>query len=125
MINISPIHTDADYDATLNRINDLMDAVYGTPEGDELDILTTLVEAYERTHFSISAPDPVEFIKNIMEFMGIGQNGLAEVLNSRSRASEILNRRRTLTLDQIRRITDHWHVPSDPLISKYDVAHGS
>lgn len=125
MINISPIHTDADYDATLNRINDLMDAVYGTPEGDELDILTTLVESYERTHFPIGAPDPVEFIKNIMEFMGIGQNGLADVLNSRSRASEILNRRRPLTLDQIRRITNHWHVPSDPLISKYDVALGS
>ena len=125
MINISPIHTDADYDATLNRINALMDAVYGTPEGDELDILTTLVEAYERNHFPIGAPDPVEFIKNIMEFLGIGQNGLAEVLSSRSRASEILNRRRPLTLDQIRRITDHWHVPSDPLISKYDVAPGT
>lgn len=124
MINIAPIRTDADYDAALNRISVLMEAAYGTPEGDELDILTTLVEAYERTRFPIDAPDPVEFIKNIMEFMGIGQAALAEILDSRSRASEILNRRRPLTLDQIRRISSQWHVPSDPLISKYDIACG-
>lgn len=122
MINVTPIHTNADYEAALERITVLMDAQPGTPEGDELDILTTLVEAFERVHFRIDAPDPVEFIKNTMEFMGIGQSGLAEVLNSRSRASEILNRQRPLTLNQIRRITKQWRVPSDPLINEYKIA---
>lgn len=121
MINIAPIRTDADYDAALERIGGLMDATYGTSEGDELDILTTLVEAYERTRCPVDAPDPVEYIKNTMEFMGVGQSGLAEVLNSRSRASEILNRQRPLTLNQIRRITTQWRIPSDPLIAEYDV----
>lgn len=121
MINIAPIRTDADYEAALERIADLLDAEFGTSEGDELDILTTLVEAYERTRFPIDAPDPVEYIKNTMEFMGVGQSGLAKVLNSRSRASEILNRQRPLTLNQIRRITSQWRVPSDPLIVEYDV----
>ena len=121
MINIAPIRTDADHEAALERIADLLDAAFGTSEGDELDILTTLVEAYERTRFPIDSPDPVEYIKNTMEFMGVGQSGLAKILNSRSRASEILNRQRPLTLNQIRRITSQWRVPSDPLIVEYDV----
>lgn len=124
MINITPIHTNADHEAALERISVLMDAEPGSPEGDELDVLTTLVEAFEQARFPIDAPDPVEFIKNTMEFMGIGQSGLADVLNSRSRASEILNRQRPLTLNQIRRITAKWRVPSDPLISEYKVARG-
>lgn len=121
MMNIAPIHSDADHELALKRIDSLMDAEHGTPEGDELEVLTTLVEAYESTRFPVGVPDPVEFIKNAMEFMGVGQNALAEILNSRSRASEILNRRRPLTLDQIRRITAHWRVPSDALISEYEL----
>ena len=120
-MDVSAIRTKADYAAALERINALMGAAYGTPEGDELDVLAMLVEAYEQRHFAIEAPDPVEFIKNVMEFLGIGQNGLAAILNSRSRASEILNRRRPLTLDQIRRITSAWHVPADPLVKEYEV----
>lgn len=121
MMNIKPIRTNADYDAAMSRIATLMDADFGTSEGDELDVLATLVEVYEQRHFKIDAPDPVEFIKNTMEFMGIEQNGLAAILNSRPRASEILNRRRALTLDQIRRIASAWHLPTDPLIREYEL----
>jgi len=122
MMNIKPIHSEADYVESLTRIEALMDAKPGTPEGDELDILATLVEAYEEKYFPIEAPDPVEFIKNVMEFLGVDQAGFARILNSRPRASEILNRRRQLTLNQIRQITVAWKVPADPLIKEYKLA---
>ena len=124
-MDIQPIKTEANYDSAMERIDALFDADFGTPEGDELDVLTTLVEAYEQAHFAIEAPDPVEFLKNTMEFIGLEQKGLAAVLNSRSRASEILNRQRPLTLENIRRITSAWEIPADPLIRKYKVAHGT
>ena len=120
-MDIKPIRTEADYDAALERVDALMEADFGTPEGDELDVLSMLVDAYEQRHFTIESPDPVEFIKNAMEFKGVAQSSLAAILDSRSRASEILNRRRPLTLDQIRRITSAWHVPADPLINEYEV----
>lgn len=125
MMNIKPIHSEADYVESLTRIDALMDAKPGTHEGDELDILATLVEAYEEKHFPIEAPDPVEFIKNVMEFLGIEQAEFGRLLQSRPRASEILNRRRQLTLNQIRLITIAWKVPADPLIKEYELAsHG-
>lgn len=120
-MDIKPIHTTADYEYSLSRIESLMNAEPGTPEGDELDILVTLVEAYEEKHFPISAPDPVEFIKNVMEFRGEDQAALARILNSRPRASEILNRQRRLTLNQIRQIATAWNVPADPLIEDYEL----
>jgi HTH-type transcriptional regulator/antitoxin HigA len=119
MMNIRLIHNEADYDIALSRAEGLMNAGLGTPEGDELDVLTLLIENYEQKHHAIEAPDPIEFLKNTMEFRGMGQNSLASILSSRSRASEILNRRRPLTLDQIRKISDAWQVPADPLIQKY------
>ena len=121
-MDIRPLQNEADYEAMLSRVDGLMNAEPGTREGDELEVLTMLIERYEQKHHSIEAPDPVEFLKNTMEFRGIGQNGLALVLGSRSRASEILNRRRPLTLDQIRKITSAWQVPSDALIGQYEVA---
>ena len=121
MMNIKPIHSEADYQASLARIDALMDANAGTPEGDELDILATLVQAYEEKHYPIEAPDPVEFIKNIMEFLGLDQAEFGRLLQSRPRASEILNRRRQLTLNQIRQITTAWKVPADPLIREYEL----
>ena len=125
MMNIKPIHSEADYLDSLVRIDALMDANPGTPEGDELDILATLVEAYEENHYPVDAPDPVEFIKNVMEFLGLEQAEFGRLLKSRPRASEILNRRRQLTLNQIRQITTAWNVPADPLIRDYElVSHG-
>lgn len=121
-MNIKPIHSETDYLESLARVDALMDAQPGTPEGDELDILVTLVQAYEENHFLIDAPDPVEFIKNVMDFLELDQAELARLLQSRPRASEILNRRRQLTLSQIRRITSAWKIPADPLIRKYELA---
>lgn len=121
MIEVKPIRTESEYATALQRIDLLMDAEPGTPQGDELDVLVTLVESYEKKHQAIGDPDPVEYLKNTMEFFGIGQSELAEVLNSRSRASEILNRKRPLTLDQIRRITSRWQIPADPLIAEYEL----
>lgn len=123
-MEIRPVRTEADHRAALERIGELMGAQANSTEGDELDVLATLVEAYEQRHFAIEAPDPVEFLKNVMEFLGLEQNELATVLRSRSRASEILNKRRPLTLDQIRRISSAWRVPADSLINEYDVARG-
>jgi len=120
-MDIKAIRTEADYDAALSRIEDLLDAEFGTPEGDELDILTTLVSAYENTTFPIEAPDPIEFVKNVMEFKGFTQNDLAELLNSRPRASELLGRQRSLTLDHIRKITATWRIPAEPLIQEYEL----
>ena len=120
-MNIKPIKTEADYNTALKRIEALMDASPGTSRGDELDILVTLVEAYEEKHHPIEAPDPVEFIKSVMEFRELDQARFAKVLNSRSRASEILHRRRQFTLNQIRQITADWQVPADTLISEYEL----
>ena len=121
-MNIKPIHSEADYLESLARIDALMDAIPRTPEGDELDILATLIEAYEERNHPIEAPDPVEFIKNVMEFLGKDQAEFGRLLQSRPRASEILNRRRSLTLSQIRQITSAWKIPADPLIKEYELA---
>lgn len=122
MMDIRPIRNEANYTAALKRIEALMDAESGTAEGDELDVLSTLVEAYEQQHYVIAEPDPVAYIKSIMEFREVDQTELAKLLGSRSRASEILNRRRPLTLSQIRRISSAWNVSADPLIQEYRVA---
>ena len=121
-MDIRPVKTKADYDSALKRINVIFDAEPGTDESDELEILTLLVMDYEKHHYPIKEPDPVEFIKYLMELRGIGQNDLATLLNSRSRASEILNRKRPLTLDQIRRISAAWNVPVELLARVYELA---
>jgi len=121
-VEIKPIRTEADYAAALERADALMGAEYGSAEGDELDILATLLASYEQEHHAIEAPDPVEFIKNAMEFRGLDQNALAQVLNSRPRASEILNRKRPLTLTNIRKITAALGIPADPLVREYKLA---
>ena len=118
-MNIKVIHSEEDYEAALGRINQLMDAEYGSKAGDELELLTAHVELYERQVHQIESPDPVEFLKNVMEFAGKTQKDLADLLNSRSRASELLNRRRSLTLENIRLISRNWDVPADPLIQEY------
>ena len=121
-MKLKVIHTERDYEAALNRIDLLLDAEHGSKAGDELELLTALVELYERQTHQIESPDPVEFLKNVMEFSGKTQKDLAELLNSRSRASELLNRKRSLTLENIRTISRDWNVPADPLIQEYATA---
>ena len=121
-MNIQPIKNVADYEAALERIHELMDAERNTPEGDELEVLALVIDAYEDTHYPIDAPDPIDFLKDVMEFQGYAQKDLARLLNSRPRASEILNRQRPLTLSMIRLISQDWQVPTEPLIREYRLA---
>ena len=120
-MRIKPIKSEADYDAALTAIGRLMGATPGTPEGDELDILVTLVEAYEAAHWPIEAPDPISAIEHVMEARGLRQKDLAAVIGSQPRASEVLNRRRPLTLPMIRALSAQWNLPADLLVHEYDL----
>ena len=121
-MKIKPIHSEKDYDAMLALIESLFDAEPGTAESDELDVLFLIVEDYERKRYPIEPLDPVDFIKFTMELRGEGQKELSKLLNSRSRASEILNRKRPLTLDQIRTISRAWNVPAEAMIQEYELS---
>ena len=116
MTEIKPIKTEADYDAALAEIATLMDAEPGTPEGDRLDVLVTLVEAYEAKRWPIDPPDPIVAIKLRMEQRGLTRHDLEKVLGSKSRVSEVLNRKRPLTLEMIRRLHARWGIPAKSLI---------
>jgi HTH-type transcriptional regulator / antitoxin HigA len=115
-MTIAPIKTARDYDRTLGRIEQLLDAKSGTKAGDELDVLTTLVEAYEAKHHIIYPPDPIEAIKFRMDQLGMTRKELETVLGSRGRVSEILTRKRTLSLEMIRRLHRKMHIPLESLI---------
>jgi HTH-type transcriptional regulator/antitoxin HigA len=115
-MNVFPIRTEDDYDAALARIDQLMNAELGTPEGDELDILVTLVEAYEAKHYRVPVCDPVEAIKFRMEQMGLEAKDLTPIIGSRSKVSEILNHKRQLSLAMIRNLHARLHVPYESLI---------
>ena len=93
-MNIKPIKSEKDYTATLSLIEKLMDALPNTPQMDELEVLTTLIEAYEEQHYKIDAPDPIEAIKFRMEQEGLKQKDLVSIVGSKSRVSEILNKKR-------------------------------
>ena len=116
MKDIKPIRNEADYEATLVEIERLMEAKPGTRAGDRLDILVTLVEAYEEKHWQIDPPDPIEAIKLRMAQRGLTHQDLARVLGSKSRVSEVLNRKRPLTLAMIQRLHKEWGIPAESLI---------
>ena len=118
MMDIRPIRTDSDHQLALARIAELMSAEAGTPEGDALDILATLVEAYEQKHFPIETADPVEAINFRMEQLGLVRKDLEPFLGSRHRVSEVLNRRRGLSLAMIRRLHKGLRIPLEVLIGK-------
>lgn len=120
-MDIHPIRTEADYDAAVAEIERLWGAEPGTDDGDKLDILATLVEKYENEHWPIDTArvDPIDILNYLIEEGGHTQAELAELLGSRSRASEILNRRRALTVEMIFRISEAWKVPAELLIRPY------
>lgn len=119
-MQIKPIHTEQDYQMALTRINKLMNATVGSREEDELDILATLVEAYEEKHFPIESPDPIEAIRFRMQQLGIENNDLATIIKSgRGRVSEVLNKRRPLSLNMIRALNKEMKIPSAVLIREY------
>lgn len=121
-MDIRPIRTDADHEAALREIEALWGAKAGTPEGDRLDIMLTLVDAYEDRRWPAPAADPVEAIQNSMAMEGRSQSDLAELLGSPSRASEILRRKRGLTLPMIRALHDQWRIPAEMLVQSYETA---
>ncbi len=118
-MNIKPIKTTADYEAALKEIERLFEALPGTPQGDRLEVLTTLVEAYEDKHFAIPAPDPIEAIQYFMESRDLSRRDLEPFLGSRARVSEILNRRRPLSLEMIRELNKGLGIPAEVLIKPY------
>lgn len=116
---MKPIKTEQDYVQALERLEVIFDATQETKEGDELEILGILIEKYENEHFPIELPDPIEAIKFRMEQLNYSQNDLAEVIGLKSRASEILNKKRKLSLEMIRKLTEKLHIPSEVLIQAY------
>lgn len=117
-MNIYPIHTETDYSTALNRIEEIFDAKPGTPEGDELEILGILVDEFEKRHFPIDAPNPVEAVKFRMEQLGLSQRDLARLVGSRSRASEILSGKRTMSLRVIRVLNEKLNIPAEVLLQQ-------
>ena len=115
-MTIAPIKTTRDYDRALSRIERLMDAKPGTKTGDELDVLTTLVEAYEAKHYAICPPDPIDAITFRMDQLGMTRKDLEVMLGRRGRVSEILARKRNLSLEMIRRLHRELHIPLESLI---------
>jgi HTH-type transcriptional regulator/antitoxin HigA len=120
-MEIKPINNETDYEFSLSRLEEIFDAKKGTKEGDELEILSILIDKYEEEHFPIGMPDPIEAIKFRMEQMGMKQKDLAEVVGLKSRVSEILNKKRRLTLEMIRKISHQLHIPTDVLIQEYSL----
>jgi HTH-type transcriptional regulator/antitoxin HigA len=116
---VHPIRTEADYEAALVRIEGLMDAASGTPEGDRLDVLVTLVQAYEARHHPIEAPDPIALIEHVMEARGLQRRDLEAAIGHSGRVSEILARRRPLSLGMIRALNRQLGLPAEVLIREY------
>jgi len=117
------IKTEEDYAQALDRLEVIFDAKIGSKEGDELEVLGLLIDKYETEHFPINLPDPVEAIKFRMEQLNFTQNDLADVLGQKSRASEILNRKRKLSLGIIRKLHEKLNIPTDVLIQVYLYKH--
>ncbi len=116
-MNIKPIKTEQDYFFALKRIDELWGAAADTPEGDEFDLLITLIEAWEIKHYPIAPPDPVDAIKFRMEQMNLTNADMQRYLGSQSRVSEILNRKRSLTLNMIKILYKELKIPADVLLS--------
>ena len=121
-MEIRPIRNEQDYEAALARIDELMDARAGTPEGDELDVLATLVEAYEARQIPIEAPDPVAAIVFRMEQQGLTRRDLEPYIGHSGRVAEVLNRKRRLSLTMIRRLHEGLDIPLESLIQPVDKA---
>lgn len=115
-MEIRPIKTEADYEATLKEIEGLMSAEADSPQGDRLDVLVTLVEAYEREHYPIGFPDPVEAIKFRMEQQGLSVEDLVPVIGRKNRVYEVLARKRPLTLRMIEGLHETFSIPAESLL---------
>ena len=113
------IKTEAEYKIALEHLDAIFDAKRGTSEGDELELLTLLIDKFEKEHFPIDLPDPIEAIKYRMEQLGYKQKDLADIIGLKSRVSEILNKKRKLTLEMVRKVHQVLNIPTDMLIKEY------
>jgi HTH-type transcriptional regulator / antitoxin HigA len=118
-MEIKAIKSEQDYDKALARLRSIFHADMDTPEGDEAEVLSILIEKYEDEHHPIGMPDPIEAIKFRMEQMGMNQKDLAELVGYTSRVSEILNRKRKLTLNMIRKLSSALQIPTEVLVQEY------
>ena len=118
-MDIKAIKSEEDYNQALKRLDKIFHAEVDTPEGDEAEVLSILIEKYEDKHYPIGMPDPIEAIKFRMEQMGMKQKDLAEVVGFTSRVSEILNRKRKLTLNMIRKLSSTLQIPTEVLVQEY------
>lgn len=116
MTEVKPVRTEKGYRKALSEMKRLWGSKLGTPEGDRLDVLSTLVDAYETQHHPIDPPDPVEAIKFRMEQQGLTRKDLEGVIGTRTRIAEVLNRRRSLSIGMIRRLHDRLGIPAEILI---------
>lgn len=120
-MNIKLIKTEEDYKLTLNRLEVVFDAPIGTPESDEADVLALLVDEYEKQHYPIEAPDPIEAIKIRMEEMQLKQADLIPEIGGKSRVSEILNKKRKLTVEMIRNLAARLNLSAGLLVQDYQL----
>lgn len=127
MMDVRALHTETDYEWALKEIESYFDTppTPGSPEADRFDVLAVLLKDYEDQRYPISDADPIDVLHFAIEDMGRSQADLARILGSRSRASEILNRRRSLNLEMIRRISLEWHLPIEALTGAYELARES
>ena len=120
-MKIRPIRTKADYRAALAEVERLWDSNPGTPEGDRVDVLVTLIEAYEARHFPIQAPDPIAAIEFMMQQKNLTRRDLEPAIGSRGRVSEVLNRKRPLTLPMVRELSKLLQIPAEVLVQPYEI----
>ncbi len=120
-MNIKPIRTESDYQSALRRLEEIFDAPIGTLESDEADIIGLMIDEYEKRHYPIDTPDPIEAIKIRMEEMGLKQVDLVDTIGGKSRVSEILNRKRRLTVEMIRKLTTRLNISTRVLINDYQL----
>ena len=118
-MDISPIRNEKDYQKALERLEVIFDAKHGTKEGDELEILAILIDNFENENFPIGMPDPISAIKFRMEQMGLKQKDLVEMVGFKSRVSEVMNKKRKLTLEMIRNLNANLRIPTEVLIQDY------
>ena len=118
-MELRPIRSKHEHQAALKEAEALWDATEGSPEADRLEVLTLLIETYEREHFPIADPDPIDFLQHVMEARGLTRKDLEPFIGSRARVAEVLNRVRPLTLDMIRKLAEGLDLPADVLIRGY------
>lgn len=120
-MKLQPIRTRGDYAAALREAERLWDAPEKSPEAEQLEVLALLIEDYERRHFPIDSPDPIDFLLNVMEWRGLSRKDLEPYIGSRARVAEVLNRVRPLSLEMIRRLASGLKLPADVLIRGYEL----